>query len=383
MTWIWGVVYCRVGSLIPLSRWHFGMPELRAAHTADNGQLLALTRATSMPGVIGLRIDREPDFFRLLSLRGQGTVFVHEEGGDIQGCLSVSHRPVWAAGGRRTLWYVGDLKVHPDCREEGVGAALAVSAFNHLLEQGADLLACVVARGNRRVLTFLEGRFQIPSFRSLGKLSVLMTLSSRRGPGGRFLVREGTWADASELADIFRESSRDFELAPALEEEDWREAIGGDPALCQVLVVAEKGRIQATGWLFDVQWAKQHVVISLPGGLSALAAPLRPLGGLSPAFRIPREGDTVSLLCLRHLAVRGGNMGALGALVQEARRRAHAGGFPFVIYGLHERDPFRRAFRGLPHFTMGSEVLLASLQGNPDLVDEVALGVPVEDYALT
>jgi ribosomal protein S18 acetylase RimI-like enzyme len=359
------------------------MPEIRAADSADNGQLLALTRATPMPGAIGLRIDREPDFFRLLSLRGRGTVLVREEDGEIQGCLSVSNRPVWAAGAQRTLWYVGDFKVHPDHRRKGVGAALAVGALDHLLRQGADLLACVVARGNRRVLTFLEGKFQIPLFRSLGPLSVLMILSSRRGPGGRFLVREATPADAPELAEIYRESSIRLELAPVLAEEDWQRAIDEDPAVCQVLVVAEKGRIQAAGWLFDVQWAKQHVVISLSGGLSALTAPLRPLGGLFPGFKIPREGETVDLLCLRHLGARGDNLAALGALVQEARKRAHARGFPFVICGLHERDPFRKTFRRLPHFTMGSEVFLTSLQGNSGLVEKVARGVPVEDYALT
>ena len=75
-------------------------------------------------------------------------------------------------------------------------------------------------------------------------------------------------------------------------------------------------------------------------------------------------------------------MGALRALVQAARKQAHVGDFPFVIYGLHERDPFRPAFRGLPHFSMGSELYLTSLKGNQDLVEEVAQGIPVEDYAL-
>ncbi|MGW8267794.1 MAG: hypothetical protein ACWGSQ_15620, partial [Longimicrobiales bacterium] len=139
----------------------------------------------------------------------------------------------------------------------------------------------------------------------------------------------------------------------------------------------------AAGWLFDVQYAKRHMVTSLPPRLSAMGAVLRPLGGLSPAFRIPRAGEAVALLSLRHLCAREGKLEALAALVCEARRRAFAGGFPFVTYGLHERDPFRGAFRRLPRFTMGSEVFLTSLQGNYDLVEEVARGVPVEDYALT
>lgn len=359
------------------------MLQIRPAEKADNGQLLALTRATPMPGAIGLRIDREPDFLRLLSLRGPGVVLVREEDGEIQGCVSASSRWVWAAGARRTLWYVGDLKVRPDCRRKGVGAALVAAVLEYMLERGADLLACVVAEGNRQALTFMEGRSQIPPIRPLGPMSVLTILASRRGPGGRIRVRDGVGKDVPELAAIYRESSRRFELSPVLEAEDWGRAVEGDPAVCQVLVAEEEGRIEATGWLFDVQWAKQHVVISLSRGLSTLTAPLRPLKGLSPAFRIPGEGEKVALLSLRNLGVKGDNIAALRALVQEARRRAHAGGFPFVTYGLHHRDPFRGAFRRFPRFTVGSEVYLTSLQGNPDLVAEVARGIPVEDYALT
>ena len=258
-----------------------------------------------------------------------------------------------------------------------------MGAFRNLMDEGADLLACVVAQGNRRVLGFLEGRFQIPPFSSLGRLSVLMMLSSRRSPRTDFVVRDATASDAPPLAELYRESSRRFQLSPVMEEEDWYQAVEEDPVLCQVLVAERQGQVMAAGWLFDVQSAKQHVVLFMSRALSAVTAPLRLLGGFSPAFRIPKQGEMVPLLALRHLATRGEQLGGLRALVQEARRRAHGGGFPFVIYGVHERDPLSKAFRGLPHFTMGSEVFPTSLQGNPDLVEEVARGVPFEDYALS
>jgi len=336
-----------------------------------------------MPGSIGLRIDRDPDFFRLLSLRGAGSVLVDEELGELRGCISVSGRTAWVAGQKRAVWYAGDMKVHPGHRKKGVGAGLAVAALEWFRERDADLLACVVAQGNRRVLTFLEGKFQIPPFRSLGPLRVLMMLASRRGPTGRIRVREGTEGDLLEVAEVYRESCRRYELAPDLGEDDWRKALGEDPGVCQVLVAGEKGGIRALAVLFDVQWAKRHVVISLPPGLAALTAPLRLLGPLSPAFRVPRPGESVSLLSLRHVAARKGEFQALRCLVQEARRRAHAGGYTFVVAGVHERDPLSRAFRGLPHFTMGSELFLTSLKGNEDLVEEAVRGVPVEDYAVT
>jgi len=336
-----------------------------------------------MPGTIGLRIDREPDFFRLLALRGEGAVLVDEEEGEIRGCLSLSGRTAWVAGQKRSLCYVGDMKVHPSHRRKGVGAGLAVAALEWFRKRDADLLACVVAQGNRRVLTFLEGKFQIPPFHSLGSLRVLMILASRRGPGRGIPVREGREGDLRELAQVYRESCRAYELAVDLEEEDWRRALAEDPAVGQVLVAGGKGGIRALAVLFDVQWAKRHVVISLPPGLSALTSPLRTLGPLSPAFRVPRPGESVALLSLRHVAAREGDTGALRCLVQEARRRAHAGGYTFVVAGVHEKDPISRAFRGLPHFTMGSELFLTSLKGNAELVEDVARGVPVEDYAVT
>lgn len=358
------------------------MDRIRLAAAEDNPGLLALTKATPMPGAIGLRIDRDPDFFRLLSLRGEGRVLVEESEGEIRGCISISRRPVWAAGSRRTLWYVGDLKVHPRHRKPGVGARLALAALEHLRDRGADLLTCVVAEGNHQALPFLEGRLELPAFRSLGRLRVHLTFSAPGSPSPRYRVLEARPADARELEALFSETMRQYELAPVLLEEEWRRAMALDPDVCLVLKVLKEGEIRAAGWLFDVAWAKRHVVTSLPLGISALAGPLRPLGRLSPAFRIPRAGEAVSLLCLRHLAVKQGDQGALAALIREARRRAYRRDVPFLIYGVHQRDPLRSVFRRIPHLTMGSELFLASLRGDAGLVEAVARGIPVEDYAV-
>ena len=41
---------------------------IRDATPKDSGKLLELTALTPMKGTIGLRIDRQPDFFSLLRL---------------------------------------------------------------------------------------------------------------------------------------------------------------------------------------------------------------------------------------------------------------------------------------------------------------------------
>ena len=90
-----------------------GRIEVRAATEADNDALLALTRATPMTGSIWLRIDRDPDFFRLLRLRGEGVVFVAARGREVLACISGSLRTAYVSGKPETVGYVGDMKVHP------------------------------------------------------------------------------------------------------------------------------------------------------------------------------------------------------------------------------------------------------------------------------
>ena len=89
------------------------MISIQEATLNDNLELLALTQATPMNGVISLRIDRSPAFFQLLKLRGTGKVFIARADGRIVGCISVAYRSVFVDGKPQRDGYVGDLKVHP------------------------------------------------------------------------------------------------------------------------------------------------------------------------------------------------------------------------------------------------------------------------------
>ena len=51
---------------------------IREATPEDNNQLLDLTSQTPMQGFLSLRIDRNPDFFSLLELRGASVTLIAE-----------------------------------------------------------------------------------------------------------------------------------------------------------------------------------------------------------------------------------------------------------------------------------------------------------------
>ena len=79
------------------------MISYRLATSGDNEQLIRLTAATGMAGSIGLRIDRKPDFFKLLELRGDTKVFVALDEDRIIGCLCVSLQQVYVGGDRKSV----------------------------------------------------------------------------------------------------------------------------------------------------------------------------------------------------------------------------------------------------------------------------------------
>jgi hypothetical protein len=83
----------------------------RLATHNDNQQLIELTASSGMPGEISLRIDRKPDFFSLLNMRGETKVFVALEDDKIIGSLCVSLQQVYVGGEIFPFYYVGDLKV--------------------------------------------------------------------------------------------------------------------------------------------------------------------------------------------------------------------------------------------------------------------------------
>lgn len=127
---------------------------IREATRSDNQGLLELTSITPMVGKIAIRIDRVPDFFRLVELRGPSLVMVAEKDHTIIASYSISFQKVYVNGKPENLSYLADLKVHPYYRKSTIAMRLVRAAFHKISESGADLLYCTVASGNEAVLPF-------------------------------------------------------------------------------------------------------------------------------------------------------------------------------------------------------------------------------------
>src|SRR5256885_14029384 len=100
------------------------MINYRFATQGDNQQLLELAAATGMIGKTSLRIDRKPDFFKLLNMRGESKVFVALNDNTIVGSLSVSLQHSYIGGQVLPVQYIGDFKVAEAFRGCGIGIQL-------------------------------------------------------------------------------------------------------------------------------------------------------------------------------------------------------------------------------------------------------------------
>jgi ribosomal protein S18 acetylase RimI-like enzyme len=358
--------------------------EIREARDADNGALLALTRATPMGGRIALRIDREPDFFALLRARGDAVVYVATHNREVIGCLSAAIHLSYVRGTLEKIAHVGDMKVHPNFRGRGVTLRLIAALQAHLQSEHVDVCFSLVADGNRPVMTIAEGKHGTPAQVQLGRFFVEELIPSPfRRKSRRYLIEPACEQDLPEIAGILDGLSRKMNFAPPIRSDDVQKLIepARPEAFRSLLVAREAGRVVATLTVEDTRTLRQNVLVGLPNSLRIAVAVLRVLVLPVPGLSVPHVGSQLSMLYVRFMGCVEGCEDALRPLIAEARALAYRQRFTFLSVGLHERNPLRFVVEGIPRFTFTS-LSMATSAITPDRVKSLVDQIPYEDYAL-
>ena len=348
---------------------------IREAADSDNRALLQLTKLSPMKGVISLCIDRQPDFFALLKKRGESIVLVAVENEQLIGVFSASKHMVWFNEKPVPVYYIADFKVHPAFRGSTTGLRLVKNMHEVVRQKGAGLVFCTIADGNDRILPFFKGRLSLPVFKTVGKFQVLQIIPSPARPQVPFPVedRTGTAHDLP-LKSFYHQFFQKYQLGPVVQEQDL-----GD---CRHLIMVENGSIRAAISLMDTSHLKQNVVVGLPWYLKVASAVSRLASKVLPVLPFPQIGQPILMWNIRYFGYLDGYDGALFKLIKVARRLAWEQKILFLSIGLHERDPFLHRFKKIPHIAFSSHGMLTTLNGEPQQVDEVAEGIPFEDFAL-
>ena len=349
------------------------MISYRLATADDNDQLIQLTSSLGMMGDTGLRIDRHPNFFALLEMRGESKVFVAEDSGTIVGCICVSHQQVYVGGKEMPLNYIGDFKVAADYRNKGIGLELCNQLADYLTGLDADLAFLNVSKGNTKPLSFFKDRPNIPDYENIGTFAIHQFIGKRTK-----LFHSGyhiePHAVTPELLEFFNRQHSRYELGNVITKEKL--------AHTDVYAICKNNKILGAMCLVDTMTVKQNVVTKLSFKMKLLLGLLNALHGITGISRMPVVNQPVKMIYIKYLAVEDPATPLAQLLVQHAANIVYDKGYSFVSLGLHEKDPLHQAFKGLQKLSFYSVGMLLSIKDNKHLVATIREGIPFEDYSL-
>lgn len=358
---------------------------IRRAVKEDNEALVALARKTPMGGNISVRIDREPDFFRMIRARGGGTVLVACDGPVIVGTISSSIRPFVLSGQCTRVAFVADFRVHPDLKGRGIAYRLCRAMGDHLRKDGPEWVTAMIADGNERAMAFLQGRMKLPKFRSLGKFtSYQLFPSARRVDQGPYQVRMANKNEYEEINHVRQDFNKKYMFYSAAEfrpKNDEKE-MGESQTRVQNSVAIRNGQIVATLGLHDANDLKQIVIIRLPWPLRIVTTILRWTSGYLPIPKFPRMYQPVRILYLRHLAYRTGHEQAAKILIKSARKAAYEKNCLFAMIGFHERDAAKNLLNGIPKLKFVSQGFMTSTKNEGRIPSSLDNATLLEDFSL-
>lgn len=346
---------------------------IRDAVPEDSDQLLELTALTSMKGAIGLRIDRQPDFFKLLHLSESFIVLVAENNlQQIAGCFSATKSYMSIEEEKSVVYYLRDLKVHPKYSGSMLAYSLVKKMYKRLLKEGADILCCTMAGGNNAVIPFFQGRAGIPAFTEVAKYNVYQLLPSYNSK----LPADETPADKSALADFFNKSFRKFSLNPY-------KIFAGELNDCINFSAVKNNNVDAAIAAFDAFPYKQNIVTGYSISVTVILAALRFIKLFFRFPALPKKNIPLRIIYAKFYACSKGKEQVLKNLIQQLRNYAFKNNYHLVAVPADEKDiEMNKLFKPLSRFVFKTVLLVTSLQKNEDAINRIKQGICFEDYSL-
>jgi ribosomal protein S18 acetylase RimI-like enzyme len=345
----------------------------RLACKADNEQLLGLSSGAEMAGETGLRIDRFPDFFGLLQMRGDTKVFIALDDQKIIGSLCATLQYVYVGGKVYPLQYVGDFKIHKSYRNQGIGLRLCDEMASYVISVGSDLAFLNVSMGNTNPLSFFRNRPNVPDFDNIGVFHSYQFIGRKNRSSQTNNIVESAKV-TTELINFWNDHHRNYELGPVVTEKKLEET--------ESYVIRREGKIVAAMCLVDTMNVKQNVVTKISWKMKNLLRLINALRSLTGLAKMPGINSPVQMIYIKYLSIKNNDKRLARMLLDHARNLVYEKSYSFVSIGLHEKDPVKACFSGIFKLTFKSVGMLLSIKNNRDLVGTVKQGVPFEDFSL-
>jgi hypothetical protein len=345
---------------------------IRNAVPEDSEKLIELTSLAPMKGTIGLRIDRQPDFFRLLHLSESFITLVAENNRQqIIGCFAATKNKMRIGDDVRDVYYLRDLKIHPGHKGGILAYSLVKNMYATLLQKGADILCCTMASGNDAVVPFFEGRAGIPAFKEVAKYNVYQILPSYNA---KF---SGTQAgnDKNLLADFFNKQFMPFTLKPCEISPDELED-------CINFSTVDEHGVAAAIAAFDPLFCKQNIVTHYSFSIGVLLKTLRLLKYFVRLPSLPEKYVPLKIIYAKYLAF-AGSESCLKKVIRQLRHYAFNKDYHLIAIAVDEKDTgMNKLLKPLSRFVFKTSLLVTSLKKNDSLISTIKQGKCYEDYSL-
>lgn len=349
------------------------MISYRLATRADNDQLIRLTANSGMMGETGLRIDRNPDFFKLLDMRGDTKVFIALEEDTIIGCICVTRQQVYVGGQIFPVQYVGDFKVAAAFRNKGIGLHLCNEMADYVVSSGSDLAFLNVSKGNTKPISFFKNRPNVPDFDNIGVFNIHQFIGKRKKAFHPRLNVE-LIPVTDEVVDFLHSHYAKYELGSLITKEKLEDAT--------IFSIKQDAKIIAAMCLIDTMSVKQNVVTKLSLKMRFLLKCINGCSGIAGISKMPLLNEPVRMMYIKYLAVDSLDKPVVKLLINHARNMVYEKSYSFISIGLHEKDPLNSCFGGMLKLSFNSVGMLLSIKNNRDLIEKVKNGIPFEDYSL-
>jgi GNAT superfamily N-acetyltransferase len=356
----------------------------RPVGPSDAPDLIAINRACPIESDFTLRFDREPDFFAWPRAVFDSYDYLGFYDGDrLVGYGLVGYRDGWT-GCAWTRWaYVGDLRVVPEYRGEGI-ARRGVVALLERVPLDVSLGFVIVKRGNA-VAERLTRSFRLESvqYDRAGVLEVVnFPIRPRAADVATVSSRPAVAADLPPSAALLRRAWESRLFAPRVEDDGGRR-LGREVDAGHVVVATRGDRLVGLmGW-HDFGDARRATILRYSARSWPLRAAWRVARGAGARIAaMPRPGDSLRTATVTHLGVEDADPAVLGALVDAAMLALAGGGVHLLQVAEMRGHPLLESLRGRCQWRFRSDVWIGWRTGARSPVADARRRPPFIDLAI-
>jgi hypothetical protein len=342
------------------------LPAPRWATVADDAALRRLAQRVSIRGPISYSLEREPEFFALSRLQGDGARVAVVDGaaGELAAMGMFAPDRLRLFGSLQPIPYAGDLKVDPAFRAAGLAGRIYKFLAREALRDKLDLFTSLVLRGNQFMAPIVGNQAAAVRYHRVATVAnfTLFFGPKKRAPGG-VTVRRARNGDVAEMVELWNRVQAGRELSPVWDEGGLRRRIEATPGLSlgDYLVAERDGRMVAMAAIWDARAIKQVRLLALSMGLGWVRRLYNPIAAGLGRPRIPPDGALLPFFYVTQLCAE--TAGDLRGILVEVHNHRRAGGHVYFDLALDTLDPLLAALDGFWKSRIDFDLYLLDLVG--------------------